>query len=646
ITQNDLNQYLSNQHILNRSFLSTSIDREVAEMFAGEGQQSKMRYTPKNHCALQYSCLCQYLIKQNSTAINIQSLSTRPDEKEILILPFTVFKVIAIKQNYLNDPTASISIEIELEECEDPNDNKNESENSDTPRTSLSSISDDIKDVEEYQKFKQRKRRLYSIIGLLVFAVLSGLTFIFIFIFVIQKNFTPATENDDDDYPLPQGCPNISNRSSWNARPYKRREKFASLPVTHIVVHQLGNLNSIMNHQDCINEIKEVQNQQMDNRKWEDIGFNFLLCDDSDDQQQIYTGRGWKFIGAHCIGHNPRSLAINIQSLSTRPDEKEILILPFTVFKVIAIKQNYLDDPTASISIEIELEECEDPNDNKNESENSDTPRTSLSSTSDDIKDVEEYIKFKQRKRRLYGIIGFLLFAILLALTFIFIFIFVVQKNSTKKTTNIVTSTNMNTPTTENDNDDDDDDPLPSSCPNILKRSSWNAVRYEIRKNLTLPVTDIVIHELKDFYPIMTHQDCINKIKGIQEYQMGTQTWDDIGFNFLLCDDSDDQQQIYTGRGWKFIGAHCMDYNPKSLGIGIIGNNTSIKSVKAFKSLIQCGIKKGDIMTNFTLVGHLNSRSIYEYYLQYFRNDTDLQYSNQVSNEQFWCTPSTSSLKK
>ena len=128
ITQNDLDQYLSNQHILNRSFLSTSIDRKVAEMFAGEGQQSKMRYTPKDHCALQYSCLCQYLIKQNSTAINIQSLSTRPDEKEILIIPFSVFKIMKIKRNYFDDPTASISIEIELEECEDQNDNKNESE--------------------------------------------------------------------------------------------------------------------------------------------------------------------------------------------------------------------------------------------------------------------------------------------------------------------------------------------------------------------------------------------------------------------------------------------------------------------------------------------------------------------------------------
>ncbi|CAF4910740.1 unnamed protein product, partial [Rotaria sp. Silwood2] len=127
--------------------------------------------------ALQSSCLCQYLIKQNSTAINIQSLSTKLDEKEILILPFTVFKVIAIKRNYLDDPTASISIEIELEECEDPNDNKNESENSKTSRiSSLSSTNDDIKDVEEYKKFKERKRRLYGIIGFLVFAILLGLT--------------------------------------------------------------------------------------------------------------------------------------------------------------------------------------------------------------------------------------------------------------------------------------------------------------------------------------------------------------------------------------------------------------------------------------------------------------------------------------
>ena len=124
VTQHDLDQYLKNQHILNRSFLSSSSDRSVAKMFAGEGQQSKMRYTPGRHDALQYSCLCQYFIKQNSTAMNIEKLSMRPDEKEVLILPFTVFKVVRIKQNMSDDSTASISIEIKLEECEDRNDDE------------------------------------------------------------------------------------------------------------------------------------------------------------------------------------------------------------------------------------------------------------------------------------------------------------------------------------------------------------------------------------------------------------------------------------------------------------------------------------------------------------------------------------------
>ncbi|CAF4371419.1 unnamed protein product, partial [Didymodactylos carnosus] len=63
--------------------------------------------------------------------------------------------------------------------------------------------------------------------------------------------------------------------------------------------------------------------------------------------------------------------------------------------------------------------------------------------------------------------------------------------------------------------------------------------------------------------------------------------------------------------------------------IGIIGNYTNIKSLNAFKSLIQCGVTQNDIVKNFTLVGDFESMDIYEYYLKYFKNDTDLQYSNQ-----------------
>ena len=68
-----------------------------------------------------------------------------------------------------------------------------------------------------------------------------------------------------------------------------------------------------------------------------------------------------------------------------------------------------------------------------------------------------------------------------------------------------------------------------------------------------------------------------------------------------------------------------------------MGNYTTKNTLNTFKSLIQCGIAKNSIVNNFTLVGDLYSTDIYEYYLEYFRNDTDLQYSNQDSKTKFFC---------
>ncbi|CAF1304151.1 unnamed protein product [Rotaria sordida] len=118
---------------------------------------------------------------------------------------------------------------------------------------------------------------------------------------------------------------------------------------------------------------------------------------------------------------------------------------------------------------------------------------------------------------------------------------------------------------------------------------------------------------------------------------MDERGWDDIGYNFILCNDKEDQQQIYMGRGWTYIGAHCKGYNNESLGIGIAGNYTGIKSLNVFKSLIQCGIMQNYIMKNFTLIRYDPSSKAYEYYLQYLRNDTDLQYNNQASDQTVSC---------
>ena len=207
ITHNDLDQYQVGRHILNRAFLSASMDREVAEMFAGVGQQPHMRYTSRNDCALQYSCVCQYLIKQNSTAIDVQSLSVRPDEKEVLILPFSVFKIIDIRRNDLNDHAAPISVEIDLEECEDPNSDQNEAgsthADNQVSRSPSSSVDNGI-------KFKRQTRLLYGVIGFLVVLISLALMFTFVFIFAVKRgttnNGSSIFESDEiRDYSLPSG---------------------------------------------------------------------------------------------------------------------------------------------------------------------------------------------------------------------------------------------------------------------------------------------------------------------------------------------------------------------------------------------------------------------------------------------------------
>jgi hypothetical protein len=104
MTKNHLKHYTVGAHILNRSFVSTSKDRSIAQMFAGNSLQETS-----------VPVLLKYRIKQNQTAIDIEYMSTIRDEKEVLILPFSVFRV----KNRIENNAERGLVEIDLEECED-----------------------------------------------------------------------------------------------------------------------------------------------------------------------------------------------------------------------------------------------------------------------------------------------------------------------------------------------------------------------------------------------------------------------------------------------------------------------------------------------------------------------------------------------
>ena len=101
---NHLKSYSIGNYILNKSFVSTSKRCSVAQLFA-----------EKQH-SIAIPVLLKYTIKQNETAIDIQCLSMIPAEEEVLILPFSVFKVTNRIENF-PDSSSRMFVEIHLEEC-------------------------------------------------------------------------------------------------------------------------------------------------------------------------------------------------------------------------------------------------------------------------------------------------------------------------------------------------------------------------------------------------------------------------------------------------------------------------------------------------------------------------------------------------
>ena len=116
LTEQDLYQYVVGSHIINTTFLSTSRERQVAVVFAGEDHQL-------------LSVLCIYVIEhryQKRIALDISRLSNIPDEKEIILLPLSAFRVSKVLRS--NDAAHGRQGMVEILLIEDEENNNQEEE--------------------------------------------------------------------------------------------------------------------------------------------------------------------------------------------------------------------------------------------------------------------------------------------------------------------------------------------------------------------------------------------------------------------------------------------------------------------------------------------------------------------------------------
>lgn len=75
-------------------------------------------------------------------------------------------------------------------------------------------------------------------------------------------------------------------------------------PRTVLIHHSAG--PACNSESQCKRIVQQIQNDHIDNRHFNDIGYNFLIGGDG----SVFEGRGWGKHGAHDPKYNARSIGI------------------------------------------------------------------------------------------------------------------------------------------------------------------------------------------------------------------------------------------------------------------------------------------------------------------------------------------------
>lgn len=136
--------------------------------------------------------------------------------------------------------------------------------------------------------------------------------------------------------------PNIISRREWGARaPTSPIPALRENPPSNVIIHHSDTIGC--NTQAiCQARVRSFQNYHMDTKKWEDIGYNFLVGEDGN----VYEGRGWGKHGAHSIPYNSKSIGICIigNFTNTLPNQASIRATQNLISYGVAdnkIKSNY-----------------------------------------------------------------------------------------------------------------------------------------------------------------------------------------------------------------------------------------------------------------------------------------------------------------
>ncbi|KAM9319151.1 peptidoglycan recognition protein 5 [Pholidichthys leucotaenia] len=95
----------------------------------------------------------------------------------------------------------------------------------------------------------------------------------------------------------------VVSRQEWRAVAPKKRQHMAG-SAGRVVIHHTD--TSSCKDSECKGQVLSIQRMHMEQRDFDDIGYNFLVGGDG----TVFEGRGWGVVGAHAKGHNSNSVGI------------------------------------------------------------------------------------------------------------------------------------------------------------------------------------------------------------------------------------------------------------------------------------------------------------------------------------------------
>lgn len=107
----------------------------------------------------------------------------------------------------------------------------------------------------------------------------------------------------------------------------------------------------------------------------------------------------------------------------------------------------------------------------------------------------------------------------------------------------------------------------------VVTRKEWGARRPKTTTSLLPEDVDfLVVHySAADADEQALHRNCAERVRGIQNYHMDHNGWNDIAYNWLVCKHG----YIFRGRGWRVMSAATLGANGFTVAVCFLGDDTA-----------------------------------------------------------------------